>query len=359
MRAIDKIDKNLAVKKKIERDDLVFYNCLSEPFEIFGLIKPTDEVPYFIRMDKGVADGVSLGVSELNAHSAGGRVRFKTNSPFVAIHANMHVFYEMSHFPLTGSTGFDLYERINGRENYIRTFIPPYDVADDNGYESIIELGDNKMREFTINFPLYCGVKALFIGVEKDAVIEKCTQYTYKKPVVYYGSSITQGGCASRPGNSYQAMISRKYDCDYINLGFSGNAKGEDKMAEYIAGLDMSIFVYDYDHNAPNPEHLKNTHERMFNIIRKSHPHTPVVMISRPYYKKSDDADVRYEIIKNTYDNAVKNGDKNVYLIDGRAMMHFMDEDCVTVDDCHPNDIGFYCMAQKVGDVVGEILNKL
>ena len=133
----------------------------------------------------------------------------------------------------------------------------------------MIDFDDRKEREITINFPLFTEVCELYIGLQKGCKLEPASEYTHQKPVVYYGSSITNGGCASRPGNTYQAVISRMLDCDFVNLGFNGNAKGEQEIADYIKGLDMSVFVYDYDHNAPTPEHLLDTHEKMFKAIKK------------------------------------------------------------------------------------------
>ena len=121
-------------------------------------------------------------------------------------------------------------------------------------------------REITINFPLYSSVADLYIGLDETAVLKKSLGYKHKKPIVFYGSSITQGGCASRPGNAYESIISRALQTDYINLGFSGNAKAEDEIAQYIKDLDMSVFIYDYDHNAPNLKHLEDTHQRMFSL---------------------------------------------------------------------------------------------
>ena len=136
----------------------------------------------------------------------------------------------------------------------MKTFVPKVKIAD--GYESVIDLGETKMRQITINFPLYSAVSSLEIGLQETAVVESPTPYRVETPVVFYGSSITQGGCASRPGNCYTAVLSRRLDFDHVNLGFSGSGKAEQEMADYIAGLDMSVFVYDYDHNAPNLAHL-------------------------------------------------------------------------------------------------------
>ena len=243
-------------------------------------------------------------------------------------------------------------KKIDGKDTYIKSFI-----TDRGKFEAIYDFADTKMRELTLNMPLYSGVKKVYIGLAETAKTEKCAPYTYDKPVVYYGSSITQGGCASRPGNSYQAMISRRFDCDHINLGFSGSAKGETVIAEYIAGLDMSIFVYDYDHNAPTVEHLAATHKPMFDIIRKANPDLPIIMVSRPNDRDNiEDMNRRFEVIKATYDAAVSSGDRNVYIIDGSHLMDGIADGDATVDGSHPNDLGFYCMALRIGDVIENIL---
>lgn len=211
-------------------------------------------------MPENIARGVSEGVYVLHSNTAGGRVRFVTDSPYIAIYAKMDGLGKMPHFALTGSIGFDLYVD----NYYTNTFVPPFDIKD--GYESIFEFEKKEQREITIDFPLYSNVNELYIGLQEDSFLAEAKPYKNVKPIVYYGSSITQGGCASRPGMSYQAIISRIFNYDYINLGFSGSAKAEDEMIEYIKNLDMSIFVYDYDHNAPTVEHLKKTHEKMFKL---------------------------------------------------------------------------------------------
>lgn len=347
MSDITKIDKNFAIKSEIDPNGLIYYDVLSEPFDVYGLIY---EKGRFVRMAQERADLVNDGVSYLNKNTAGGRVRFRTNSKRVAIKAEMDEICRMDHFTLCGSAGFDLYDRTE----YIHTYRPPYEMTD--GYESEYVACDGEVHSYQINFPLYSNVKKLYIGLEADCVLEKGDDYRHSRPIVCYGSSITQGGCASRPGNAYEEFISRIFDCDYINLGFSGSAKGEDEMAEYISGLDMSVFVYDYDHNAPNAEHLKRTHEPMFAKIREANPELPIILVSRPQYGTSEDCEQRKAVIRSTYDNAVRNGDTNVYFVDGS---HFFDElggASSTVDGCHPNDLGFFSMAKSIAAVLERIL---
>ena len=265
------------------------------------------------------------------------------------------------HFAVLGTCGFDLYAKVveNGEagasEIFVKSFIPPFDLA--ASYESVIDFPTPAVRDITIHFPLYSEVKNLYVGLAKGASLVAAASYTYTQPVVYYGSSITQGGCASRPGNSYSSILSRTFDTDYINLGFSGNAKGEPEIANYIKSLPMSIFVYDYDYNAPTPEHLKATHEAMFLTIREAHPETPIIMMCRPYYTATPDSILRHQIIKTTYENALDGGDKNVYMISGRELMLLAQNDG-TVDGVHPTDLGFYSMAQALMPIIERILHK-
>lgn len=349
MKNIADIDKNFKVETKIAKEGIRFYNSLSAPFEIYGVYMDNGK---FRRMPENVAKTVSDGVLRLHANCAGGRVRFRTDSPYVAINVKMGSIGKMPHFPLTGSAGFDMYINDGKGEIYTRTFVPPFNI--ENGYESLETFDNALMRDVTINFPLYSEVEELYIGLDENAAVEAPTPYADKKPIVYYGSSITQGGCASRPGNCYQAQICRRFNRDYINLGFSGSAKAEDTIAEYIKKLDMSVFVYDYDHNAPSAEHLGKTHEKMFKAIREENPDLPIIMMSAPKWILTDGWKKRRDIIEATYKNAVAAGDKNVYFLDGTELMGLC-ENNGSVDNCHPNDLGFASMAKAVGDVIEKI----
>ncbi|MBQ9940058.1 MAG: hypothetical protein IJO74_00755 [Clostridia bacterium] len=342
MSDISKIDSNFKITTKIGKNDVRFYKIDRAPFKVYGVFKENGK---YRRMPESVAKTVSEGVYTLHTNTAGGRVRFVTDSPYVAIHAQMDALGKMSHFPLTGSIGFDLY----AENQYVKSFVPPFNI--ENGYESVIEFEESMPRLITINFPLYSNVNELYIGLKDGSSLEEAEPYKNKKPIVYYGSSITQGGCASRPGMSYQAIISRTFNYDYINLGFSGNAKAEDEIIEYIKNLDMSVFVYDYDHNAPGVEHLEKTHEKMFKAIREKNPLLPVIMMPRPKYFLNEEEKTRRKIVEKTYLNAVSAGDKNVYFIDGQALTKLC-KDSGTVDNCHPTDFGFASMAQALTEVI-------
>ncbi len=343
---ISKIDKNFKVETKIEREGLIFYDIDEAPFKIHGVFR---EGEHYARMPLDAAKSVSERVVSLYRHSAGGRVRFVTDSPYVAVSVKLNVAYKMSHFAFTGSVGCDMYSGTR----YIGTIVPPANVT--NEYEGVIDTLSNKACEYTVNMPLYSETDKIYIGIKEGSTLKAAPDYEIKKPIVYYGSSITQGGCASRPGNAYQSIISRELNADFINLGFSGSAFAEDKMAEYIAGLDMSVFVYDYDHNAPNLEHYKNTHEKFFKTIRAAQPDLPILMMTRPEYYLDEDEQARLQVMLDTYNNATLAGDENVYYIKGPDLIESVRESAL-VDGGHPNDSGFVSMARVVGNKLKEIL---
>lgn len=353
---ISEIDPNLYVPETIRRDGLRFYDVLDKPFKIYGIMKPEANEHGYKRMPPEVAAKVSDSVYDLNWCTAGGRLRFKTDSPYVAIHADMPALGRAPHFADTGNMGFDMYEFIGGEQRYVSTFVPPWSDTPISGYDSIIDFPGKGMHDVVINLPLYSHVSKLCVGLDEHSHIEESGEYKNKLPAVFYGSSITQGGCATRPGMCYENIISRKLDIDYINLGFSGSAKAEDAMIEYIKGLDMSVFVYDYDHNAPDAEHLEKTHKKMFDAIRAAQPELPILILPAPIYNPDEGWKKRRKIVFNTYAQAIIGGDNNVYYIDGTQLMLPYAKDNGTVDNCHPTDLGFTCMAENIAEVLKKIV---
>ena len=346
---IAKLDKNFAIDpQEIKKPDVKFHSIWEEPFKVYGVIFENER---FRRMPEEVANSVNEGVKHHHKSTAGGRVKFITDSPYVAVYAKLSMG-KMAHFALAGSAGFDLTVYKDGKPRYAGSYIPHFGATE--MLEGVVNVGEGK-KELLLTMPLYSGIKELYIGLAESAVIEAPTPYRVEKPVVYYGSSITQGGCASTPSTSYQALVSMALDCNYINLGFSGNAKGEDNMSNYIKNLEMSAFVYDYDHNAPSTEHLQNTHKRMFDIIRSANPTLPIIMMNRPKCYLNEDEKKRLEIIESTYIQAKAAGDKNVYLITNKELTELC-LDRGTVDGCHPTDLGFASMAAAVIRVMKDIL---
>ncbi|MBQ9746410.1 MAG: SGNH/GDSL hydrolase family protein [Clostridia bacterium] len=353
MSDISTIDKNLKITESFGRSDIVLYDAKNTPFSLYGVFC---EGGIFRRMPKAAAERVSENVAQLSENTSGGRVCFSTDSECIALTCTRPGFWAMGHMARTGIAGFSLYERVGGKWLYLATFVPP---ATPGGFSSIVDLpGGKKMRELMLQMPLYAPISTLQVGVAAGSALgEWKGGYTHKKPIVFYGSSITQGGCASTPGGDYAGRLSRRFDADYINLGFSGSAKGERAMMEYIAGLDISVFVYDYDYNAPDAEHLRRTHYAGYRTVREAQPKLPIIIMSAPNYDRIGyNAPERRDIIAETYARARAEGDENVYFVDGKVhFATFNAEEC-TVDGCHPNDLGFRRMADAVGTVLEGIL---
>ncbi len=181
-------------------------------------------------------------------------------------------------------------------------------------------------------------------------------------PIVIYGSSIVHGTAATRPGLVYPSILSRELNADVRNLGFSGNAKGEEVLARWMAEQPMSVFISDYDHNAPDPEHLAATHYPLYRIIREKNPDVPYIMITRPNYwtNTTGEKDVlrRRDVIMRSYLKAREEGDENVYFIDGSSF--FSTKECydLSVDGTHPNDAGFLRMAEVIAALIRHIFMK-
>lgn len=354
MAEISEIDKNLKVVSQIEKDNLTLLDINQKPFSIFGVFNDGNG---FVRMDTSVAEKTNDGVFCLNRNTSGGRATFETDSPYVSIlyKGNVTLF---PHMPLTGTAGFDLYILENGRFRYYKSFVPPTDK--EKSYESIIEFEDKKARKILIHFPLYSNVDSLYIGLDKDSQLNEFNPYKKELPIVYYGSSITQGGCASRPGNNYPAIVSQKNFTDFICLGFSGSAHGEEIIADYISNIPMSAFVLDYDHNdLDKPEMLKEKHFAFYKKIREKNKDIPIIIMSAPYtLSLSQMMDVSKKIVEESFAKASEN-DSNVYFIDGEKMLGEEFFECATVDGCHPNDYGFVKMAQAVLNILNEIQNSL
>ncbi|MBO5222836.1 MAG: SGNH/GDSL hydrolase family protein [Clostridia bacterium] len=354
---IEDFDQNMKIETNITETDIVWFDAKNAPFALHGVFYDETQGRY-VRMPQEIADKVNGGVKGMNAHTAGGRLRFKTNSKFIAIHAVQKNHRLMNHITLVGQSGFDLYRKNEaGFEIYYASFRPPMGMQE--GYTSPLQT-DGAFGEYTLNFPLYDNVKELYIALKKDAVIETPAPYAIEKPVVYYGSSITQGGCASRPGNSYQAMLSRRLNVEHINLGFSGSAKAEAPMVEYLASLckNASAFVCDYDHNAPNPEYLEQTHLPLYRAVREAKPDLPILLISAPDVSLKPAAWLpRLEIVRKTYLIAKSEGDEKIWFLPGNKLFEGIGWDSCTVDGCHPNDLGFFRMANAIEPYLREMLN--
>lgn len=351
---LTEIDKNFSTIAAAE-DSFIFRNVLDGTFSLEGLPwRTTNKEPYY-RLPEALTDiDVNAGALELAHHTSGACVRFMSNSAEIMLKADLAWDMGMRHN--VNRRGFDCFYRNTDGKFVFHRHVKPA-PQDDTLQEICAQNPNCEMREWLINMPLYGGVIKFEIGLKEGAELLPPPPHKIKKPVLFYGSSITQGGCASRPGNAYTSMLCRELDAEQINLGFSGCGRGESAIAEAIAELELAAFVMDYDHNAPTVEHLELTHNRFFRIIREKNPLLPIVILSRCDFYASEESIVRRrEIIRKTYLDAKNAGDENVYFIDGETLWGTKMRDACTIDGCHPNDLGFYRMYETIYPLLQKIL---
>ncbi len=351
---ITKIDTNFKTENVIIDGDKKIYKLPCADIDLYGGFYD-EEKGWFQRMPYDIAKQVSLGVEVLSSTTSGLRARFSSNSKKLILNVKYKYIAKMSNMPISASSGFILLEEKQNCYYHIASLRPTIDDA--QGYTQSVDLS-GEMKDYILFFPMYNDyVTEVSLAFDGTAIVKPGRKYKFELPIVYYGSSITQGGCVSRADNSYQALISKWNNLDYINLGFSGNAKGEEIMAEYLAKIKAKIFVCDYDHNAPTPEHLENTHYKLYKKYRTNNPNTPILLVTRPDFDTTPENSLkRWKIVKGTYNKAVKEGDKNIYFVDGRKFFGVKDRENCTVDTCHPNDLGHYRMAEKINKFISKLV---
>lgn len=276
----------------------------------------------------------------LAQHPSGGRIRFRTDSTLIHVNAHNPGFSNMHHMPSVGENGLDLY--IDGE--YRGSAWP-----DAQGRIAARWTAGSKqaMREVEIYLPLYKTLTLESVELGQDSKIEPATPYAIAKPVVYYGSSITQGGCASNAGGSYQAILERRLGADFVNLGFSGSGLGDLEIADMINELDPSCIVLDF---WANP-HLALYQEKLPLFVarlRKSFPTLPILVVT-PFYFPSEalggvEADQqrgKRECCQSFVQEQRRKGDRKITLVDGLKMLGRSQADGL-VDGVHPNSLGFY-----------------
>ena len=347
----------LSALKVVDKNDDGFYylDIIDAPFVLGGLKEPKDNCGEYYRLDaskKEVYSDANRGLAEC---TSGGSVRFATDADKISLRIYLRAAcVGMHHFCDRGVYGIDAYVGTGTARSYVGAMMQTF--ADSPEFNTgILDLPAG-VNEVQINLPLYGGIKKIEVGFPKGSRVGAPTPRT-NGAIAFYGSSITQGGCVSRPANSYANILCRAFDADCCNYGFSGSGMGESIVAEHIASRDLACFVMDYDYNAPSDEHLKSTHEPFFKLIREKNPDLPVVFVTHPFFEPKKEFDTRrIAIIRETYDNAVKAGDKKVYFVD--STVFFSDEmrDLYSVDNLHPNDLGQMKMAEALYPVVKKAL---
>ncbi|MBP3406262.1 MAG: SGNH/GDSL hydrolase family protein [Kiritimatiellae bacterium] len=310
---------------------------------------------WYDRLPAGVTTNVNRGVRALKHHTAGMQFRFRTDSKMLSFR---WVPYggrlAMDHMPSTGVSGIDIYrfDERKGRWLYVKT------GRITSAKEGSVKIDWPPGAQCLVNLPLYNGLKGFSLGIEPDASVMPPgpRKSGVDKPVVFYGTSITQGGCASRPGMSFVNIVGRKLDVPVVNLGFSGYGWMEFEMSEHLARIDASCYVLDCLRNmgmtADGPRKGRNVdenYEPFIRNLRAKRPGVPIVMAEMgDVYCGEPNAKNRY--MRGLYEKLVAEGWKNLVYLPGAEM--YSDDLEGTVDGVHPNDWGMMSFARAYGNAV-------
>ena len=314
----------------------------------------------FDRLPASAEALVRAPVWALSQDSSGLLVRFTTGAPTIRARWTLRsARLAMPHMPATGVSGLDLYVKLGATWHWVANGRPEKTTNE----QTLLKDWPGGSREYALYLPLYNGVTSVEIGVPPGAALERAAARPANvRPVVFYGSSILQGGCASRPGMAYPSIIGRWLNWPIINLGFSGNGKSEPEMAKLLAELDPAVYVYD---SLPNlsVQEARERIEPFLRVLRQAHPKTPIVLVENAIYTDTLFSKERLSLItdKNhilraVYDKLRKEGDRNFHYVPAEKLYGSDGE--ATVDGTHATDVGFLRMADVIAPVLRPILQR-
>ncbi len=318
-----------------------------------GLWWFAETAPRLRRLPGRLEGLVTKDVWKLSQDPSGARIRLATNTTTLTLKVAYGQLGSMKNMCRIGQMGIDLY--VDG--DFWKPVWP-----EETGQSQFTLFSDlaSQRREVTLYLPLYHPVAIEAIGIDEDATIWEPNSFAVAKPVAFYGSSITQGGCASHAGMSYQAILGRMLNIDYINLGFSGAGRGEPVMARAFAEIDASLFVVDFAQNCETVEELRQNYAPFLDTIRQAHPDTPVVCITPIFsnYELFEDdhkCPTMRQVIREAVAARKQAGDINITIVEGMSLLSGADSDCF-VDGIHPNDLGFQRIAERLAPAVRGVL---
>lgn len=321
----------------------------------FGDLKsPFDRLP-------AKAEGkVTPGVWGLSHNSTGLAVRFVTNAQ--TIHGRWTLTASnlaMSHMPATGVSGLDLYVKEPSGNWHWLAVGQPKAQANSVSLTSGLPAGE---REFLLYLPLYNGVTSVELGVDKEAYLANADPRpeSQRKPLLFYGTSITQGGCASRPGMVHTAIIGRRMNYPVINLGFSGSGKMEPEMADLISEIDAAVYVLDCLPNM-NAAQVKERLVPFVKKLRMVRPETPILLVEDRTYAnaflvsgRAESNKTNREALQEAYQTLKAEGTLRLGYLSGDSLLGVDGED--TVDGSHPTDLGFVRHADAFQPALAKLL---
>ncbi|MFF2654160.1 SGNH/GDSL hydrolase family protein [Streptomyces sp. NPDC058045] len=335
-------------------DDIAWYDVAEWGVEGKGW---NDTSRYYDRLPAKAEGTVRAAVWNLSRNSAGMLTRFRTDSPVIHARYTLHSpSLALAHMPATGVSGIDLYAQdARGRDRWLAVIKP---TAQSVNARMVAGL-DAGTRRYTAYLPLYNGVESVQIGVAKGAAFQAVRPRT-ERPVVFYGSSILQGACASRPGMAFTSILGRRFDRPTVNLGFSGNAFMDPEVGDLLAELDAEAFVIDALPNM-EPDLVAERGEVFVRRLRAARPDTPIVMVEDRTYANAWLIEAERTRLagsraayRRAYQNLLTSGVKQLTYLKGDDLLG--DDDEATTDGSHPNDLGMVRYADAYTRVLRRVL---
>jgi len=316
---------------------------------------------YFDRLPAAAEKQVPPAVWSLSRDSAGMVARFKTDADTIWVQYTLKSErIGMPHMPATGVSGVDLYardEKDGGQWKWVQVTKP----AAQNVRTALITGLRPGFREYAAFLPLYNGIETLSIGVPPTAKFESLAPRA-EKPIVFYGTSITHGASASRPGMVHSAILGRRLDRPVINLGFSGNGKMDASVGDYLTRIDAAVFVIDCLPNMQPPLVTERTIP-LVKQLRNARPDTPIILVEDRRFTnawitpaKSQFHDDNHAALKAAYDTLIKEGIQHLHYIPGDAL-YGTDTEGAT-DASHASDLGFMRQADLFEPVLRRALTR-
>lgn len=358
-KSVSELDAYMQTNEQIS-NELKWLSPRVHPLQVTGFAWWEEESVYR-RLPQQNVYRVPDAVHMLAGCTAGGQIRFQTNARKLSIRVKLSGSADMDHMPATGQCGFDCYiGEIGNMQYYSTTRFNQRHVE----YEcQLMDVPEAEMRSITLHFPLYAGVEDVQVGFNQDAEVKAALPYVSNKRIIYYGTSITQGGCANRPGMAYTNIISRQIPLEHMNLGFSGNGKGEAEVARLICEIENpACFVLDYEANCVSTALYKQTLPEFIRIYRERHPNVPILVVSRIAYPMEElqpivrrDRLERLEFQRALVRELREAGDVHLHFYNGEELIGTDHE--ATVDGIHPTDLGFMRIAVKLTPIIKELVS--
>jgi hypothetical protein len=319
-----------------------------------------ERLRWFDRFPAAAEKTVPPDVWTLSRDSAGMAVRFETDAQTIRVRMKLlNEKLARPNMPATGVSGLDLYARdTTGRWRWVAVTKPEKQEFEADLIPGLA-LAPGR-REYLAYLPLYNGVESLAIGVPEGAAFQRLAPRG--KPIVFYGTSITHGACASRPGMAHVAILGRRLDRPVANVGFSGNGKMDAAVGDLLARVDAACYVIDC---LPNMD-AKLVRERCVPLVkqlRAARPAVPIVLVEDRRFTnewilpaKKAFHDANHAALREAFDALRRDGVGGLFYLQGDGLLG--DDGEGAVDASHPTDLGFLRQADAFEPVLREALQE-